>query len=469
MPSIAHLILGGFIGVFLYKISNGKFSKHHVFLLFMNNYLGPDVGWALGIGDFTHTLFGYAIFALLLTLFYSYFTRFSVDFKKIILIDNKKIKLGYLASYLLVLAGGVMHIYLDGIMNYNGRFYYFPALNEGDSRISMTIWDLIQLWKDSAIGINTIFSVIGGIIFILGFMHLFVYFVQTKDLKKAKPLIYTILYIVVFMIYFYLFGNYSTAYHADAGAIIYVFSFWILPIALCYFSTEYNPIFERKQMINPIKFVNFISCLYFIVGVLLICTGVFFIFFNGTVADFLQNLEPTIFSSYNAEFKSFSLVSGIILILFGGFDIVLFRANIKNKVIDFKLVFLIAFFSLIAFIGSIIIVGGFTIKLPITDYVYATMGSRISPYMPQEKFIQLIPIAAAILLTLPIANGIMAVGLAFKIKKLYHLSIILNLIVAIAIYPIAIACYLSEDKIKDFYGFRDANSLNTKELKEINE
>ena len=49
MPSIAHLVMGGIIGLALFYLSDGKFSKTHVFVFFMNNYFGPDVGHALGL------------------------------------------------------------------------------------------------------------------------------------------------------------------------------------------------------------------------------------------------------------------------------------------------------------------------------------------------------------------------------------------------------------------------------------
>ncbi|HEY0090292.1 MAG TPA: hypothetical protein VGB37_15695, partial [Candidatus Lokiarchaeia archaeon] len=90
MPSIAHLILGGIIGLCLYYISDGKFTKTHVFILFLCNYLGPDVGWVLGIGHYTHSLTFWPIFAIVLAYLYRYFTRFTIKtegFKKFEIID----------------------------------------------------------------------------------------------------------------------------------------------------------------------------------------------------------------------------------------------------------------------------------------------------------------------------------------------------------------------------------------------
>ncbi len=45
MPSIGHLLLGGMLSLILYYFGDKKnFTKYHAFILFVNNYLGPDLG-----------------------------------------------------------------------------------------------------------------------------------------------------------------------------------------------------------------------------------------------------------------------------------------------------------------------------------------------------------------------------------------------------------------------------------------
>jgi len=451
MPSIAHLILGGFIGIFLYKISNGKFSKHHVFILFMNNYIGPDTGWALNIGSFTHTLFGNTIYSLLLSIFYSYFTKFSIDYKKKVLIDNGNQKLNFLATYFVVMAGGIMHIYLDGVINYNGTFYYFPQI--GDiSRIDFTIMDFIQFWSSSAIGINTIASVIGGIIFIIGFIHFFTYFLQTKDIKSIKSMLYSIFYIIAFMIYFYLFGNYSTAYHADAGAIIFIFSFWIIPIFLLYLSTFYNPKIMKTETKIKFNLSNFMIIIYFFIGIILMMGGILCILFRQTISEYIINLEP-LFLSFEIELEKFFLIISFFLITFGLIDFFVGRTIKSRKFMDFRLNLVISYFIIISFLIGFAIITLLILKYPLVDYLYLKLGYKIEPYIEKTQIINLIIPASIILAIFSGLNLLMSFGLLFKNKKLYHLTIILNSLAVIAVYPVSIACYLCENKIKEFYNF----------------
>ncbi len=245
MPSIAHLVLGGVFGICLYYISNGKFSKTHVFVLFLNNYLGPDTGWVLGpIGPFTHTLVGWCLFAFILAIFYHYFTRFGLKLnglKDIELIDHGKSKMPYLSVYCLVAAGGIMHNYLDGIMNNTGRFYFIPELSTGYSGLNMNIEEIINLWWDGVIDFNPILSLLIGISFILGFVFVFVWFIKKNSIFSA---LISVAYIIAFVVFYYLVG-YNSTVHADGPAVLYVSIFWCIPIILCVLSTKSIRLIKR--------------------------------------------------------------------------------------------------------------------------------------------------------------------------------------------------------------------------------
>jgi len=176
MPTIAHLVLGAVIGVCLYHISDGKFSKTHVFVLFLNNYLGPDIGWVLGLGAITHSIAFWPVFAFVLSYFYHYFTRFTIkidDIKSIELIDLEKHKLSCINVYFLVVAGGTLHNYIDGMMNRGGIFHIIPQISSF-SGVSWSADDFMQLWEIGLLGNIPVVALIIGILLILGFIFLFV-------------------------------------------------------------------------------------------------------------------------------------------------------------------------------------------------------------------------------------------------------------------------------------------------------
>ena len=162
MPTIAHLVLGALIGICLYYISDGKFSKTHVFVLFLNNYLGPDVGWVLGLGAITHSILFWPVFAFVLSYFYHYFTRFTIEIngiKNIELIDLEKHKMSYINVYFLVVAGGTLHNYIDGMMNRGGIFHIIPQISSFNG-VSWSVDDFMQLWEVGILGNIPVISLI---------------------------------------------------------------------------------------------------------------------------------------------------------------------------------------------------------------------------------------------------------------------------------------------------------------------
>jgi len=292
MPSIAHLILGGFFGLCLYFISDKKFSKTHVFILFLNNYLGPDVGWVIGLGRYSHTIVFWPLFALFLALFYHYFTRFTLKIegiRNIELIELDKHKLKYINTYFLVLAGGIMHNYLDSLINYGGIFRVIPEISNF-SGINWSLEGFMKIWELGFLAINPVIALTVGVLCIFGFIFMFIGFLKFLSLKGF---IVVFLYIVGFVFLFFLLGSISTGEHSDAGAIFYAGLFLLTPMVLCTLSIrEFKSISEiRIKLFKSGKQKMFIlSFLFTIVGVLGLILSIFgFIFNNFLVKYIVEN------------------------------------------------------------------------------------------------------------------------------------------------------------------------------------
>ena len=299
MPTIAHLVLGAVIGISLYYISDGKFSKTHVFVLFLNNYLGPDVGWVLGLGAITHSIAFWPVFAFVLSYFYHYFTRFTIEIdgiKNIELIDLEKHKMSYINVYLLVVAGGILHNYIDGMMNRGGIFYIIPQI-KNLSGVSWTIDDFMLLWETGLLGIIPVVSLIIGVLLILGFIFVFTWFLQ--DFSKKAGII-TVSYVILFMLTYLLLGSLSTE-HADAGAIMYICLFWAIPLACCVLSTRDFKEFKKSSAIakeKRNKNLGLITFWLFLVGSLGAIAMIVGFFLNTAIITF-------IFDNYGTELPSY--------------------------------------------------------------------------------------------------------------------------------------------------------------------
>ena len=284
MPSIAHLVLGGVIALCFYYISNGRFTKTHAFIFFLSNYLGPDVGWVLGIGRFTHSLLFWPLFAVILAYLYHYFTRFTIkidSFKNVEIIDLEGHKLHYFNTYLLVLAAGILHLYLDGILNKKGEFRIIPQLPLNYEGLYWTLNDFFIFGEEGVLQIHFLISIFIGVSLIFGFVFVYVLFLK-KNSKKTAIIVCT--YIVAFVIFFYLAGSIITTFHPDGGAIIYVSIFWALPLILCVLSTrefkfikrDENGLIKRKEKYADKRLgkLFFIIAWLFISGLLLMIASI---------------------------------------------------------------------------------------------------------------------------------------------------------------------------------------------------
>ena len=283
MPSIAHLVLGGVIALCFYYISNGKFTKTHAFIFFLCNYLGPDIGWVLGIGRFTHSLLFWPLFALILAYFYHYFTRFTIridSIKNVEIIDLEGHKLHYFNTYLLVLAAGILHLYLDGIINKEGEFRIIPQLPLNHEGLYWTLNDFFIFGEEGVLQIHFLISIFIGVTLIFGFIFIFVWFLKKNSKKNA---IIVCIYIVAFVIFFYLAGSIITTFHPDGGAIIYISIFWALPLIFCVLSTrefkfikrDENGLIKRKKYADKrLGKLYFIIAWLFIIGLLLMIASI---------------------------------------------------------------------------------------------------------------------------------------------------------------------------------------------------
>jgi len=333
MPSIAHLILGGIIGLCLYYISDGKFTKTHVFILFLCNYLGPDVGWVLGIGHYTHSLTFWPIFALILAYLYRYFTRFTIKmdgFKRFEIIDLEKPKLRYLNTYFLVLASGIMHICLDGLINDEGMFILIPQIPVLNKEITFTLHDLNLFWNEGLFQINFFLAMQLGIMFIFGFIFVFTYFLK-KETKFTGFVV--ILYILAFMIYFFLVGSISTSFHPDGGAIIYLTVFWITPIALCVLSTRKFKYYRNKEQLKKTHYHNLQ-----IVSIWLLTSGFLALIYSIFGFIFNKEILKRIFSNYKTQVSNYFTYNQVYYLLLS-MEIFLLTISLLNFLSAFGLIF----------------------------------------------------------------------------------------------------------------------------------
>lgn len=229
-------------------------------------------------------------------MFYHYFSKFSLKSEKITqieLVELDKPKLNFLNVYFLMIAGGTMHNYLDSIINRGGVFPMTPE-------ISLTIQNFMDLWYEPAVEVNLIFSAIVGIMFIFGFIFIFVWFLKNYSLQN---LIFPLIYITGFLILFHLTGSVTTLFHSDAGAIFYVFLIW-LPVmgGISLSVKEFSHTRKDKKRFNlkerPKTLLNFISAWFLMGAIVLFFGSLLGLIFNEAIITWLFNEWGTQIEEY---------------------------------------------------------------------------------------------------------------------------------------------------------------------------
>lgn len=378
MPTIAHFILAGIIGLSFYSISDGKFSKIHIFIFFMNNVWGPDLIATIGL-PISHSILLWPLCAYFLTFPYHYFTKFTVNLKnwrKFEIIELKEKRLTFSQTFFLVLAGGIMHIYLDFMINNMGYIVLVPGIANFGT-VSFTLYDLNVLFKYGLFPINPILSVFIGGLFILGFIFLFI---RLLKFYSKREVYLVSLYIIVFSVIFSLLGQTFTLSHPDLGAILYIMLFWGIPMILIVLSTKESKIIDLKnhkkekgkKSRDPIKRVI----------IILLFTGI------------LMIIISLIFMRYNREIINYALFS---------------NPEEMSRYINFESGILLAFsLELCGIIFAVIII-------------------------------------------------ICSIGLYYRIKKVWQLTIVIGILFIWTVLGLALACKLCEDTIKTEFWNKEEN------------
>lgn len=281
MPAFAHIIISLVICIFLYKITEGKFTLAHCVIFAVSNLYGPDISSFLPTIDglfaygfeipeiyyFFHGL-GWILIALILTIPWD------------IAVNRKERKMKIQQVFYLVVAGGFFHLFVDIIghpsyINYNGvADYPWGVLWIG--------WDLtgtpMYLSINSILGTGMFpcgnhFAFIETYIFfgitaLIVFGLLFFYAAKSEKSLIKSFVIITLAYVIPMAIFYYIpdysgfdvnavgvnyYGtdNVHSTYRivggeADLGVLLYFTLLFFIPLMLIYYS--FNDKLEKPQI-----------------------------------------------------------------------------------------------------------------------------------------------------------------------------------------------------------------------------
>lgn len=177
MPGASHFLYGLAFILPLMLFAREKVNSKAAIIFVLNNLCGPDSYWPFAFIPLNgHSLLGYPIWAVLLAFFYSYLSRFSLQRTRgrFWLQDDGHNEVGWTNAYLLCVAGGICHFFIDMIGHLE---LDFPLVQE-----IYIPWESIQGWGAAYAHVFTPLVVIGYAFQIAG--ALLTIHVLTKDTKN---------------------------------------------------------------------------------------------------------------------------------------------------------------------------------------------------------------------------------------------------------------------------------------------
>lgn len=284
LPSIGHLFYGLCLLIPIIYYARDKFSYKVAFIFLINNYLGPDAA-QIFVGLPFHSILGFLIFAIPLSLFYSYFSRFSMRKSDGIfplkLEDDKISEVSWRNSYLLCAAGGISHFFID-------QFYHFG--------VNMNVWpgwsinhDEMLSWGGSAYHVVDPLIIISYLIILSAL--LFSLYAFRKGFKETLEFLLVV--IGMFIATVLIFGIEAYGGERDVGVLFHSVVYVFIPLFLLMYvarDVQENPITspDIKKISREIllKIVFIISLL---IAVLFLALALFALIAPEIISGFLAS------------------------------------------------------------------------------------------------------------------------------------------------------------------------------------
>jgi len=225
MPGISHLIFGLMIVIPLMYFAKEKFNYKVATIFVLNNWIGPDSYWPYRwIPLEMHALLGFLVWAIPLSLFYSYLSRFSFSTSKwfFSVKDDGKRDVSWKNSYIVCVAGATFHNVID--MLFHGPPYGIDLFPSEFGIPNPNLGDL-DAWGTISYGYSEVLIVVGYVSMITMSL-LIIYFLR----KRVKDVLVFLVLAACFVILSQVLLGWETFGERELSATSYSFCFIFLPL-----------------------------------------------------------------------------------------------------------------------------------------------------------------------------------------------------------------------------------------------
>ena len=310
MPGLGHIVFGLALIIPVMYYSKNKFNYKVAFIFLANNYIGPDASHVFSVfGVDFHNVIGFLVFAIPLSLFYTYMSRFSIvrtdNFLRIRLQDDGIREVKWLNAYMITVAGGMTHFFIDTYFHWERTMAVLPWY-------SIT-HDQMLHWGGAAYHVVDPLMVVGYLI-IMGsiIMSLFVFKRGYKD-----TFIFTMIVAGLSLLTIALLGIESFGGEREIAVMFNAAVFFLIPLFLLMYAArdvEDNPITEKEvSKIDRNLLLKIVSGIIMVASGLLILLGMIATLFT----NIIMGLLPAYFLTGSVNYVLLFQVAGIALIVVG--------------------------------------------------------------------------------------------------------------------------------------------------------
>ena len=322
MPYIGHLFYGFciLIPILYFTKNDNSFNYKVAFIFFANCLWGPDIVIMLPFWQI-HSLIGFALFAIPLSLFYSYFSRFSLiksekKFFPLKFEDDGIRVVNWKNAYLITVAGGFSHLLIDTL-------FYLPITMSLWPGVGITQTELITFWGMDAMEVNEFYTIGSAILVSIILLSLFCF---KKGYKETSQL---------FLIAIGLTGGiviFSQAFigsRKELGVLLFCVIYFLIPLFfLLYAAREVqdNPIESsseqepnKKPRFNFVVLLSILMALYLVLYAFIVITTAesiaaqYFGMFGGNITEMRKSI---VIIGYINLILSLALLIGLIGLFF---------------------------------------------------------------------------------------------------------------------------------------------------------
>lgn len=269
MPTFGHIFYGLclIIPILYFTKNEDSFNYKVAFIFLANNIFGPDIVHLLFITPF-HSIIGFAIYAIPLSLVFSYSSRFSLissekKFFPLKFVDEGIREVNWKNSYCITVAGGISHFFID-------QFYHFKR--------EMNLWpgiyishDEMLAWGGAAYHTVTPLVIIGEMIVVATILLSLYYF--RKGHKETFIVLVLVTLISIALMIFISTNVYGG--EREFGVILHSVVYVLIPLFLLMYAARDvrdnpneipdEPKINRKALLNIVAIISILVALFFMV------------------------------------------------------------------------------------------------------------------------------------------------------------------------------------------------------------